>query len=466
MTRRNVASPSGRYSSAESPRGFHSYDFDEFDAISFCENASAISSVYGNASAISSVNGNSSAFGSVVGHDDPTAIMGNVRRNDSIVLHMSPTMDSTITPVTNDARNPDNVDRASKGRSQTPAFDEDEELRDKLSELDRTEEQWKRDTLGEASDEGYQEDRADRPTTPPSQRSTRNGTRNFSGRSGRSSISASTNDSIISMEEASSHTHAKESPANHHETDEIVRQVQRRLTDSHGLAAKTEISTDDSSDGEEKRATGTRKWRIILIVILLLVLGTIAGILYFWKIKDNALPEKNAVVDDPNDGGNNRPIDEPIGEPIDDPIDEPIDDPINDQIDGPIPTQGPSKPERLGDRFSPLSGDLVYDPTTPQFEAIEWLHNNDPARLNFDTISSQTLNERYIAALLHFAMNGINWDKSYGFLGQASVCEWKDEENGNGKGILCSEDGTIESIIISKCYQNACVIIPPTFSRC
>jgi hypothetical protein len=478
MARRNAASSSGRYSSPRrSLKKFESNDCDDFDANSF----------YGNSSAISS------AFGSVIGHDDPTAVMTNVRQSsdDSTVLPSSSTMNSMIY----DARNPDNIGRA---RPQTPSFDEDEELQEQLSELDRTEGEWKArrtlhstrnddimadtlmndtenpqkstrkhrrsrrssDTIGDERDKDYRED--DRPTTPPSQRGKRSGTGNPSGRGGRSNTSGrsstlgrvnasvSSDEFIVSMEEGLGHTHTKKPRDMHRETDEIIRQVQKRLTGPLNLASKTDLSTDARSDDDEKNATGSRKCRILLI---LFILGIIALVLYFWKVKGGVFPGSKAVADLPNDGGSSGPIDEPVDDlTVSSPPPSwmkptlaPTTTVVSDQ------TLGPLEPERLSDRFFPLSGDLVYDPSAPQFEAIKWLEDEDLTSLNLDTLPEQTLYERYIAALLHFSMNGVNWEKRYGFLGPESVCEWQDETN--GKGILCSETGTIEAIVISK-YQN------------
>jgi len=477
MTRRRAASPPGRYSSPRSPEQFDSYDCDDFDANSAIGNTSAISSIYGNAS----------AFGSVVGHDDPTAIMGNVRRSfdDSTVLPTSSTMDSMI----NDTRDPDDIGRA---RAQTPGFDEDEELRDQLSELDRTEDEWKStmslhstrnddimadtlmsdtyssrrskmsrrsgDRIGDAG-EFYRDD--DRTPTSPYERGRRSGTGNSSDRSGRSNTSgrsstldranasALADESMDSMEEGSGHKPPKKPCAKHRETDEIVRQVQKRLTGGrHDLASKTDISTDVSSDDDEKSTTGTRTWRILLIVILLIVLGATAAILYFWKIKDDALPASKDTLDPQNDAGDKGPLDEPL----DDLVAASPSPSSMKATQAPTtivtnPTLMPSE-QRLGDSFFHLSGDAVYNPSTPQFEAIRWLEHDDLLSLNLDTLPEQTVHERYIATLLYFSMNGSNWDKSYGFLGQESVCEWQDETN--GKGIVCSGNGTIEAILINE----------------
>jgi hypothetical protein len=112
-----------------------------------------------------------------------------------------------------------------------------------------------------------------------------------------------------------------------------------------------------------------------------------------------------------------------------------------------IKTEAPTKHETAKEKLTAISGDLLGDPTTPQYAASQWLENEDPANLDLDSLPDKSLEQRYIVALLYFSMDGDNWDRDHGFLTEKSVCEWQDE---TGKGIQCDSDGSIEDIVISK----------------
>lgn len=102
-----------------------------------------------------------------------------------------------------------------------------------------------------------------------------------------------------------------------------------------------------------------------------------------------------------------------------------------------------------------ISGELLYDPQTPQYEAYQWLLNDDPAGLDLDVIPQTTLEQRYVSALLYFSTEGDSWYDSLGFLGQGDVCTWQSEAS--GQGISCNAEGGIEAITISKSSSVPCV---------
>ena len=97
-----------------------------------------------------------------------------------------------------------------------------------------------------------------------------------------------------------------------------------------------------------------------------------------------------------------------------------------------------------------ISGDLLDDPGSPQHKAFEWLANEDPADLDLDSIEEQTLEQRYVAALLYFSTEGDSWFDSLGFLGGGDVCTWRDDLA--AKGISCNAQGVIDYITISKSF--------------
>jgi hypothetical protein len=117
-----------------------------------------------------------------------------------------------------------------------------------------------------------------------------------------------------------------------------------------------------------------------------------------------------------------------------------------------IPTDGaPSTGEGIfvdaKTHLKGISGDRLDDPTTPQYEAYQWLMNDDPESLDLDTIPETTLEQRYIAALLYFSTNGDSWVDSLGFLGPGDVCTWRDALGMSG--ISCDAQGTIVRVTIS-----------------
>lgn len=97
-----------------------------------------------------------------------------------------------------------------------------------------------------------------------------------------------------------------------------------------------------------------------------------------------------------------------------------------------------------------ISGDAIYDPTTPQYAAYDWLQNEDPANLDLENISEQELSERYVAALFYFSLNGDNWVEKYGFLDESHVCEWSNGSPQNKLGITCDSPGTVDGFLVSK----------------
>ena len=137
----------------------------------------------------------------------------------------------------------------------------------------------------------------------------------------------------------------------------------------------------------------------------------------------------------------------------------PIDAPV-DLSPGPAPTSNPTtgqsdvRPpfailQRLLGLLFPLSGVQLYDPTSPQFKAFQWLEKDDPFTMSVHTIPDKVIKERYIAAMFYFAMKGEQWDNTHGYLGGGSVCEW--HHGSDGAGIFCTDDGSIESIVFRKC---------------
>jgi hypothetical protein len=518
---KNQSSPHRQRSSVESPSGFNSQSTFESDG----------NSLHGCASAISSI----------IGHDDPTAVRGNIRRSggSSVAMKSVGTIDSFVSTEhsrdQSEARDPPDENSEFKrtgGMSGMGSYEDKdlrEQLREQLSELDRTEGEWKakmslkkRSSLRVSADDEKEitEDFyvAESGSTQPSPRkrfkpqgrpetiaeyiveeipqefvaksicpSTE---ANDSAESSRASGCISS-DKSVSSGECEDETVATpvmlaNPPSKTEETDEIVRQVQKRLTASQddivfehtphlqdsptpgkmkgkyryllpvgdqagrrprlrALAAKSDVSDDDDDNtNEESRYPSRRRRRCyILIVLVLIVTGAILAIIF-------SVDNKTATPSNANMGGEDVFPVGPTSSPTSKDNLEPT--PTSDLEPTPSATEEPSSPENKEGaaqaKLFSISGDLLNNPNTPQYAAFDWMMNEDPANLDLDSLPVKELEQRYIAALLYFSTGGDDWDDDCGFMQESSVCEWKDVSK--GKGLHCDPEGSIEGISLSK----------------
>jgi hypothetical protein len=70
---------------------------------------------------------------------------------------------------------------------------------------------------------------------------------------------------------------------------------------------------------------------------------------------------------------------------------------------------------------------LLQDSTNnkPQYRAAQWIMEEDALMLNADDEDAVRLVQRYVMALLYYALEGNQWTSSANFLTAASVCEWQ-----------------------------------------
>lgn len=126
-----------------------------------------------------------------------------------------------------------------------------------------------------------------------------------------------------------------------------------------------------------------------------------------------------------------------------------------------LPSENPKKVQTLTvspalhlgsveEKLHAISGDSIYDVSTPQHIAYVWLVNDDPAILDFDGLTEKDLNQRYIAALLYFALDGGNWFEQYYFLKESHVCEWNNGSSRNKMGIICDSSDNITGFAINE----------------
>jgi hypothetical protein len=59
-----------------------------------------------------------------------------------------------------------------------------------------------------------------------------------------------------------------------------------------------------------------------------------------------------------------------------------------------------------------------------QIEVLDWLADEDPAILDFETTPFRTILERYAIVTLYNSLNGRRWQDQRRFLSKESVCKW------------------------------------------
>jgi hypothetical protein len=113
--------------------------------------------------------------------------------------------------------------------------------------------------------------------------------------------------------------------------------------------------------------------------------------------------------------------------------------------DGPStesPTAAPtlSEKEELRQFLHTVSGpELLLQESTPQRQAYLWVLEQQQAQADEeDHLSPNQLLERYILAVLYWAMGGPNWTQSEGFLSDLPVCEWG--------GVTCGIEKTVVNL--------------------
>jgi hypothetical protein len=480
-----------------------------------------------------------SAFGSAIGHDDPTAIMGNVVRSGipDVVPSCSTANESLLQFDPDDdieARDPveENCQGLRKASSvDYPRTDVVKDLTLQLSELDRTEEQWQAKMsccpssptdldatadiyLNEAGtaeisctgriqsrhfeqlDGQFIDDRSNPPKLLGENSSTETEL-SFPEPNSPAVLKSATDELSTDLSLTSSASDARilkkhgdgtMSQSTAINTKKIVRQVQKRLVGSlkngekrsddndmavqeltsqtsirrygrwkqwipvgeeeqriqlqeGGLTSKSDISEDEDSNSKVQEAWKLSRSCVVIVSVLLLLAGiTALGI---------SLPSKESNSTD-------RPSFQPTSSPSLRATFSPT-VPLAETLTSspPSPTQAPTTPPppnatslmiKTQLKMFPISGEALFDESTPQYVTVEWLVYTDPARVELESLENESLKERYVAALLYFALGGETWFDQYGFLSSSSVCEWNSV---SGMGVFCS-GGVVNEIAISK----------------
>jgi len=89
-----------------------------------------------------------------------------------------------------------------------------------------------------------------------------------------------------------------------------------------------------------------------------------------------------------------------------------------------------------------VSNDEIFPSSSLQKKAFDWIINEDswiiPQSSNDNESTTSLWLERYIAALLYFAFDGVNWKDRKLWLSSYSTCNWK--------GVQCNHDGRVSAI--------------------
>jgi hypothetical protein len=126
------------------------------------------------------------------------------------------------------------------------------------------------------------------------------------------------------------------------------------------------------------------------------------------------------------------------------------------------PTTPPTPPdpiEPFRDALVSISGESLYDEESPQYQALYWIANDDPAKTSVGVTDPETIEQRYVAAVLYFALVGKGWTNQYSFCSAADICSWNQNEL---SGIVCgSQEGHVESLNLSKSNKLCCMAMSP-----
>jgi cytoskeletal protein RodZ len=243
--------------------------------------------------------------------------------------------------------------------------------------------------------------------------------------------------------------------------DDVEEVVEFEQTSTAGNTINS--SGDEQSSQDNCKTTRQRsRWCFILIVILLLI-AVILAIVFGTKEDSKSAPlDSNGSKGDqtlsPTDSptvnptakptiATMAPTTPPTANPTTKPTPSPTANPTTKPTSKPSSSLKPSYSDPVFNHLYSLSGDLLLDENTPQFKTYEWLLQDDPAYLNLLEIPLKDLEQRYVAALLYFSLNGDSWHTDFGFLGESPVCEWN---NDSGEGIKCDSSRTIVGVTISK----------------
>ena len=103
-----------------------------------------------------------------------------------------------------------------------------------------------------------------------------------------------------------------------------------------------------------------------------------------------------------------------------------------------------------------ISIQALQDRSTPQYQALEWMANDDSTDPLHFTLSDDELVERFVVVLLYFSMKGANWINQARFLSPSlNICSWNSTIDITIGVLGCNEVGSVVRLVLSKFPNSA-----------
>jgi hypothetical protein len=117
----------------------------------------------------------------------------------------------------------------------------------------------------------------------------------------------------------------------------------------------------------------------------------------------------------------------------------------------PEPTSPPPSDsiEIFRNALDSVSGERLDDENSPQYKALRWIANDDPAETSVGVNDIESIKQRYVAAVLYFALGGDNWIEKYNFLTGDPICSWNQESS----GVIC-DSTNVRVVTLHLCKSN------------
>jgi len=106
----------------------------------------------------------------------------------------------------------------------------------------------------------------------------------------------------------------------------------------------------------------------------------------------------------------------------------------------------------LGEVIESSVGKAIYDNTTHEHEALAWLADSDPKRLD-EIAPLEELLQRFVLANFYFSTHGDMWTDQYNFFSKKSVCDWNDKTS----GVFCNDNDQVSEILMSESNLNGTI---------
>jgi hypothetical protein len=161
-------------------------------------------------------------------------------------------------------------------------------------------------------------------------------------------------------------------------------------------------TSDNPKPCSSSMNSGRKKWILAIVVIAIIIVGIVVGVVVA--------------------SSNGQPIQQAQSPP-----------PTAPQDTGQVALQD------LAELLSSISldgGTALQTPSTPQYNALNWLAGN----ANLDGYSNQRKIQRYVLATLYYSTNGDAWVNNAGWLGDDNECEWWNE----AYGPFCVDSAVVE----------------------